>query len=126
MAVLAWRRRQDRGRGRGEIRGRTAEQSLLLETQCARRHAAARIGYNPHSVGRQWCGEKESVRGDHGDVVAGRRAKVEPGRHLSSGPESEIREDFGDQNQVRARGVGRAPAELGFNISMIEQLHSWL
>ena len=62
--VLARRRRQDRGRGRGEIRGRTAEQSLLLETQSARRHAGRkpqRTGYNPHSVGRQWCSEEESV-----------------------------------------------------------------
>ena len=31
-----------------------------------------------------------------------------------------------EQKQVRARGVGRPPAEEGFNISMIEQLHSWL
>ena len=37
-------------------------ESATRNPVCAQaRRKPQRTGYNPHSVGRQWCGEKESV-----------------------------------------------------------------
>ena len=38
-------------------------ESATRNPVCAQaRRKPQRTGYNPHSVGRQWCGEEESVR----------------------------------------------------------------